>query len=141
MSYWLLKTEPETYSYLDLEKVERDRWNGVRNFTALNHLRQMRPGDLAFIYHTGQEKAIVGIAEVVSLPYPDPAETDSRFVVVDIKARQRLNPPVTLRQIKQNPLFAAWELVRMPRLSVMPVRAEYWQTVIAAAGQYRPVST
>lgn len=130
MSYWLLKTEPESYSYLDLEKLKQDRWNGVRNFTALKHLKQMRPRDLVFIYHTGREKAIVGIAEVVSLPYPDPEETDSRFVVVDIEARRRLDHPVTLQQIKQNPSFQEWELVRLSRLSVMPVRTEYWDAIL-----------
>ena len=130
MAYWLLKTEPETFSYADLERLRRDRWNGVKNFAALKHLRQMQPGDLAFIYHTGKEKAIAGVAEVVSTAYPDPAESDERFVVVDVIPRHSLKRPVTLKEIKANPLFQDWELVRQSRLSVMPVPEALWKVIL-----------
>lgn len=133
MAYWLLKTEPETFSYPDLERIGRDRWNGVKNFVALRYMRDMKPGDLSFIYHTGKEKAIVGIAEIVSPFYPDPAETDSRFIVIDIEPRGRLPRPVTLKEIKADAGFSDWQLVTQSRLSVMPVREEYWQKVLSLA--------
>ncbi len=131
MHYWLAKTEPETYDYADLERLGRDRWNGVKNFTALRHIRHMEPGDLLFIYHTGKEKAIVGVAQVVSAPYPDPNETDSRFILVDVVPQYRLNKPVTLKEIKALPEFSQWELVRQSRLSVMPVSEEHWQRILS----------
>lgn len=134
MPFWLLKTEPESYSYSDLERLGRDRWNGVKNFAALKHMRQMLPGDLAFIYHTGQEKAIVGVGEIVSAAYPDPLEQDPRFVVVDIEPRCRLARTVSLREIKENPAFREWELVRQPRLSVMPVAESWWRSIHDLAG-------
>jgi len=126
MSYWLVKTEPDEFSYTDLERLGRDRWNGVRNFTAIKHLNQMRPGDLIFIYHTGDEKSIVGVAAVVRSAYPDPTSQDDRFIAVDLEARYRLLKTVALKQIKADPSFADWELVRQPRLSVMPVRETHW---------------
>lgn len=129
MAYWLAKTEPESFSYADLEKLGRDTWNGVKNFAALKHMKNMRPGDLVFIYHTGKEKAIVGVAEVVSPSYPDPNETDSRFIVVDVEPRYRLDRPVTLQEIKANTIFQEWVLVRQSRLSVMPVTEEHWQFI------------
>ena len=129
MAYWLAKTEPESYSYDDLQKLGRDRWNGVKNFTALKHMESMKPDDLIFIYHTGKEKAIVGVAKVVSAPYPDPTETDSRFIVVDVEPRYRLNRPVTLKEVKADATFEHWELVRQSRLSVMPVTQEHWQLI------------
>lgn len=137
MSYWLAKTEPETFSYADLERLGRDRWNGVRNFAALRNMKNMRPGDLVFIYHTGKEKAIVGVAEVVCTAYPDPDETDARFIVVDMTPRHRLSRPVTLKEIKANPLFRDWELVNQARLSVMPVTPQNWQQIIDLAAVQR----
>ncbi|SHJ38300.1 EVE domain-containing protein [Propionispora hippei] len=131
MAYWLLKTEPETFSYGDLERLRRDRWNGVKNFAALKHLRQMRPGDLAFIYHTGKEKAIVGVAEIVTEAYPDPAESDERFIVADVIPRYSLKRPVTLKEIKADSLFQDWELVRLSRLSVMPVPETLWNAILS----------
>ena len=133
MAYWLAKTEPESFSYTDLEKLGRDCWDGVKNFAALKHMKNMKQGDLVFIYHTGKEKAIVGVAEVVSPPYPDPNETDKRFVVVDVEPRYPLERAVTLKEIKLNPAFQEWELVRQSRLSVMPVTEEHWQLVHANA--------
>lgn len=133
MTYWLAKTEPETFSYSDLERLGKDRWNGVRNFTALRHMRQMQPGDQVFIYHTGKEKAIVGIAEVASQPYQDPVEDDPRFIVVDVIPKQPLARPVTLKEIKTSQAFGEWELVTQSRLSVMPVSEENWHKVLEFA--------
>lgn len=132
MSFWLLKTEPEQYGYGHLEAKGRDVWDGVKNLAALKNLKSMRPGDLAFIYHTGKERAIAGVAEVVSLPYPDPA--DNRLTNVELEARYRLGRPVTLAAVKQDPLFKEWELVRLPRLSVMPVLPEYWSRIHSMTG-------
>lgn len=132
MAFWLLKTEPEEYGYADLAAAGRDRWDGVRNPTALRHLRAMAPGDRAFIYHSGKQRAVVGVAEVVSAPYPDPA--DPRLAVVDLEPRGRLARPVTLAAIKADPAFAGWELVRLPRLSVMPVPPVFWEQILQMGG-------
>ncbi len=129
-SYWLLKSEPGEYSFDDLEREERVRWDGVSNALALNHMRQVRPGDKAFFYHTGKVKAIVGVARVESEPYPDPESEDERVVVFDIGPERRLAQPVTLAEIKAERVFAEWELVRMPRLSVMPVPRPLWTRVL-----------
>ncbi|MDT8899924.1 EVE domain-containing protein [Anaeroselena agilis] len=133
MAFWLMKTEPDEFAYDDLARLGRDRWNGVRNFRALAFMRRMATGDLTFIYHTGKEKAIVGVAEVVAPAYPDPNVDDKRFVVVDVAPRYRLPRPVTLREIKNDQAFAAWELARLPRLSVMPVPPELWQRILDMA--------
>lgn len=125
MAYWLMKTEPDEFSYGDLEQRGREPWNGVRNNTALKHMRAMQPGDLFLFYHTGNERAIVGVGEIISAPYPDPEAGDPRYVVVDTAPRQRLHP-IPLAAIKADPRFADWELVRQSRLSVMPVSAEQW---------------
>jgi predicted RNA-binding protein with PUA-like domain len=132
--YWLLKTEPDEYSYDDLEKDGKTIWDGVSNNLALKYLRQIRQGDLAFIYHTGNEKALVGIAEIVSDPYPDPSRQDHRFVVVDVKPRERLPRSVPLAEIKNRPEFADFELVKLPRLSVMPVTEVQWKQLVSLAG-------
>ncbi|TWH45051.1 EVE domain-containing protein [Sporomusa sp. KB1] len=136
MANWLAKTEPESFSYADLQHLGRDRWNGVKNFTALKHIKNMRPGDQIFIYHTGKEKAIVGVAEIVSPPYPDPDETDKRFLVVDVEPRYSLDRPVTLKEIKAATTFQKWDLVRQSRLSVMPVTQEHWELIHSMAKNY-----
>jgi predicted RNA-binding protein with PUA-like domain len=133
-SYWLLKTEPSTYSWDDLVTARRAVWDGVRNATALSHLRKMKPGDQALIYHTGNEKAIVGIAKVASAPYPDRQAGDPKLVVVAVEAGKRLPVPVTLATIKADPRFADFALVRIGRLSVMPVSGEQWQAILKLAG-------
>lgn len=133
-SYWLLKTEPSTYSWDHLVTARRAVWDGVRNAAALSHLRKMQPGDQAFIYHTGNEKAIIGIAKVASAPYPDPKAGDPRLVVVELEAGKRLPVPVTLATIKADPRFADFALVRIGRLSVMPVSWEQWQAILKLAG-------
>lgn len=128
--YWLLKTEPSTYSFSDLENQGRTVWDGVTNNLALKHLRSMQPGDLALIYHTGDEKAVVGVAEIISDSYPDPKKNDSKLVVVDLKAKQRLYRPVTLSEIKADATFGDCPLVRLPRLSVMPVSEAQWRRLL-----------
>ncbi len=129
-SYWLLKSEPGEYSFEDLQREGRVRWDGVRNAVALKHMRQVRPGDKAFFYHTGKVKAIIGVARVDSEPYPDPGSKDERHVVFDIRAEKKLAQPVTLAEIKADRVFRDWELVRMPRLSVMPVPKPLWSRVL-----------
>jgi predicted RNA-binding protein with PUA-like domain len=132
-NYWLLKTEPSTYAYAGLEREKRAVWDGVSNPLALKHLRSMNKGDLAFIYHTGNEKQIVGIAEIVSDPYPDPKQSDPKLVVVDLKSKQMLPNPVPLSAVKARKEFADFELVRMGRLSVMPVSPQRWKKLLEMA--------
>lgn len=131
--YWLLKTEPSDYSYHDLKKDKKTIWDGVSNNLALKHLRKMKKGDLAFIYHTGKERTLVGIAEVVSDPYPDPKQKNSKLVVVDVKAKQELPRVVTLKAIKSDSTFSDFLLVRLPRLSVMPVTPSQWKRLLVLA--------
>ena len=134
MAYWLLKTEPENYSYFDLERDGSTVWDGVNNSLALKHLRTMLLGDLAFIYHTGKERQVIGLAEIVSQPYIDPALNDSKRTVVDVRALQRVHQPVTLAQIKQDGKFTDFDLLRLPRLSVVPIWEVYWQYLIELTG-------
>ena len=117
MNYFLAKTDPETYSIEHLEKNRETVWDGVRNPQALRAIREMRPGDKVFVYHSMSDAAIVGLAEVVSAPRPDPK--DAKLAVVDFEFLTRLNPPITLREIKESRLFDDWSLVRQGRLSTM----------------------
>jgi predicted RNA-binding protein with PUA-like domain len=123
MAYWLLKTEPEEYSWNDLKKkgAKGDAWTGVRNFTARNHLKAMKKGDRAFVYHTGDEKQVVGVAEVVRESYPDPTDEKAVFLSVDVKALEPLPKPVTLAAVKADKKLADMALVKYGRLSVQPV--------------------
>ena len=130
MAFWFLKTEPGDYAFTDLERDGATAWDGVANNAALKHLRGARPGDLALVYHTGDERAAVGIAEITSAPYPDPAAADARLVVVDVKPVRRLVRPVALAAVKADPFFAGFALVREPRLSVMPVTAAQWRRLL-----------
>jgi predicted RNA-binding protein with PUA-like domain len=132
---WLLKTEPGTYSYDDLEREGRAVWDGVSNPVALKNLRAMKAGDRAVIYHTGEERAAVGLAEVARAAYPDPKKGDARLVVVDLVAKGRLPSPVPLDRIKSLPVFADSPLVRQGRLSVVPLTAEQWKAL--GAGRSR----
>jgi len=127
MNYWLLKTEPGDYSFADLVREKRAVWDGVANNWALKFMREMRCGDRAFIYHTGKDKHLAGIAEVVREAYPDPDANDDRRLVVDVQAVERLPQPVPLAAIKQDEAFAEFLLVKMSRLSVMPVTAAHWR--------------
>jgi predicted RNA-binding protein with PUA-like domain len=129
MAYWLFKEEPEHYSLEDLFRDKQTTWAGVENNLALKHLRSVQKGDHVFYYHTGKEKAVVGVMEVVKGPYPDPKRDEARLVVVDVKPIRRLNRPVSLAEIKANPKFADFALVRISRLSVMPVTDEHWAEI------------
>lgn len=121
MNYWLIKSEPNTYSYSDLEKIGKDHWDGVRNYAARNHMKAMKKGDLAFFYHSVNEKQIVGIAECVTEFYQDPTTDDERWVVVDFAPKQKLKKPVSLEEIKKEPALAEMILLKISRLSVQPV--------------------
>ncbi len=133
--FWVLKTEPACYSYADLEREGSTVWDGVSNNAALKHLREMQPGDLALIYHTGDERRAVGLAEVTSAPYPDPKAGDPKLVVVDIRPLRRLARPIVLADIKADPAFADFALVRQGRLSVVPVAPEQWQKLMELASE------
>src|SRR6266702_2280963 len=133
-NYWIVKTEPSTYSFDDLARQKTAVWDGVKNNLALKHLRQMKPGDRVLVYHTGDEKAVVGVAEVRSDAYPDPKHKDPKLVVVDLKAEERLPRPVPLAQIKQDRAFTDLGLVRMGRLSVMPASAEQFKRILKVGG-------
>jgi predicted RNA-binding protein with PUA-like domain len=131
MAYWLYKTEPSTYGWADLEKAKTATWDGVANPVALRNLQAARAGDLVVIYHTGDQKQAVGIAEITREAYPDPKESDERLVVVDLAARQRLAQPVTLAALKKEPSFADSPLLRIGRLSVVPLEDRQWKALLA----------
>ena len=129
MARWLLKTEPDCYSWDRLVQDRKTTWDGVNNALALKHIRTMQKGDLALIYHTGDERAAVGVAEIVSAPYPDPGEDDDRLAVVDVKPKKKLKQSVALADIKADPAFAGWDLLRIGRLSVVPVPDAMWKRI------------
>ena len=129
MNYWILKTEPSTYSFDDLKKAGSTVWDGVKNPVALKHIRAMQPGDQVLIYHTGDEKSIVGHAEITSAAYPDPQSKD--LAVVNLRAGKSVSRPVTLAAIKADPAFAELGLVRMGRLSVVPATEAQWKRLVA----------
>lgn len=126
---WLFKTEPTAYSFQQLQKDKRAEWDGVKNNLALKHLSGIKKGDAILIYHTGDEKAAVGIAEALSASYPDPAKKDPKLLVVDMKPLKSLDRPVTLSEMRANPKLAKFDLLRLPRLSVMPVSEEQWKAI------------
>ena len=126
---WLFKTEPSAYSFQQLVKDKRTVWDGVKNNLALKHLFGIKKSDEIFIYHTGDEKAVVGIARALSAAYPDPAKKDPKLVVVELEPVKALSRPVTLAEMKANPKLAKFDLVRLPRLSVMPVSEEQWKII------------
>lgn len=134
-NYWILKTEPSTYSFEDLAREDTAVWDGVKNNLALKHIRAMAPGDQVLIYHTGDEKSVVGQAEVVSQAYPDPKKKDPKLSVIDLKAGSRLRTPVTLAAIKADKTFADLALVRMGRLSVVPATAAQWRRLKEMGGK------
>jgi predicted RNA-binding protein with PUA-like domain len=136
MAYWLLKSEPDTWSYDDQKKkgAKGDAWTGVRNFTARRHLKEMKKGDRAFFYHTGDEKAVVGIVEVLREAYPDPTAKGEPWVVVDVKTVEALPKPVTLAAIKAEAKLKDMALVKYSRLSVQPVTEAEWKLVCKMGG-------
>lgn len=121
MGAWLFKTEPSTYSYDTLVREGKAVWDGVSNPVALKNLRACKKGDRVIIYHTGDEKALIGLAEITREAYPDPKQKNEKLVVVEIKPGKKLKRPVTLAEVKARKEFADFALVRLPRLSVMPV--------------------
>ena len=134
MSYWLLKTEPGEYSWDDLERDGGTVWDGVTSGPGLKNIRSVRKGDEALVYHTGDERQAVGLARATSDPYPDPAAGDPRLVVFDLAPMRRLARPVTLAEVKADAAFAGFDLVRVPRLSVMPVPPALWRRLLDLAG-------
>ena len=129
MALWLFKEEPGEYSFADLQRDRKTLWTGVRNPLARQHLRQVRRGDRVLFYHTGKEKAVVGEMRAAADAKPAPAEADPRAVVVEVEAVRPLARPVPLTRIKADPLLRDWDLVRLPRLSVLPVTEEQWLRV------------
>jgi predicted RNA-binding protein with PUA-like domain len=131
---WLFKTEPSAYSWQQLERDGRAVWDGVKNALALKHLAAVAEGDEVLVYHTGDEKAAVGIARAVRGAYPDPKAGDAKLVVVDLAPLRALPRPVALAAMRTNPKLAGFDLLRLPRLSVMPVSAAYWTAILRMAG-------
>jgi predicted RNA-binding protein with PUA-like domain len=131
MAHWLFKEEPGTYSFANLERDGSTIWSGVTNALAQKHLRTIKKGDKVLFYHTGGEKAVVGVMEVTADPTPDPDDPAGKRVVVAVKPVRKLKKPVTLAAIKEDKAFAQWELVRIGRLSVMPVPDELWKKIEA----------
>ncbi len=131
MNYWLVKSEPEKYSWERLNKEGRTFWDGVRNFQARNNLREMKEGDLVLFYHSQEGKEVVGIAKVVKESYQDPTTTDPNWVVVDIAPVEALKHPVTLEQIKADEKLQNIHLVRQGRLSVMGLKREEFDHIVA----------
>ncbi len=132
--HWLLKTEPTTYSFEQLVKDGRATWDGVRNPTALRHLRSMSAGDALMIYHSGKDPSVIGLARVTKAAYPDPKAGDPKFVVVDLVPVRPLPRPVLLATIKADPRLLTMDLVRISRLSVMPVSTAHWNIILKAGG-------
>jgi predicted RNA-binding protein with PUA-like domain len=130
-NFWLVKQEPSAYSWSDFVGERRTAWTGVRNYTARNNLRKMQPGDEVLFYHSGDDKAVVGIAKVARAAYPDPTAKEGDWSAVDLEPVKALAGPVTLREIKSNPRLKQIPLVRQSRLSVMPLTAAEFRDLIA----------
>ena len=130
MKYWLLKSEPDAWSWDNQLKEGVSMWDGVRNYQARNNLKEMKKNDLCFFYHSVTERSIVGIVKVVKEYYPDPTDKTGRFVVVDVKAIKKLKNPVSLDQIKENNKLKDIALVKQSRLSVMPLKKTEWDIII-----------
>ncbi len=134
MSLWLMKSEPAEYAWEQLAIDRRAKWDGVRNHQATAYMKAMAVGDEAFFYHSGDQRAIVGIMKIVKKAYLDPNDPTGRFVIVDIAPVRALPRPVTLREIKVDKVLSNLAIVRQPRLSVAPVTAEAWERVLDLAG-------
>ena len=130
MKYWLLKSEPDAWSWDNQVKEGASMWDGVRNYQARNNLKEMKKNDLCFFYHSVTERSVVGIAKVVKEHYPDPTDKTGRFVVVDIKAIKKMKNPVSLDQIKENKKLKNIALIKQSRLSVMPIKKIEWEEII-----------
>jgi len=134
MAYWLIKSEPGSWSWTDHVKAGIEPWDGVRNHQAANYMKAMTVGDQAFFYHSVSEKSVVGVVEVVNEFYPDPTDEKGKFVCVDFKAVAEVKRPVSLSEIKTNPKLENMALLRQSRLSVMPVADDEWQEILRMAG-------
>ncbi|QCK13988.1 EVE domain-containing protein [Mangrovivirga cuniculi] len=130
MNYWIIKSEPEEYSFDDLVKDKVGVWSGVRNYQARNNIREMKKGDLLLFYHSGKNAGIVATAEVVKEAYPDPTANDNKWVAVDVKPKEKLNQKVTLKEIKKHDELADSQLVKQSRLSVIPLNKEEFNFII-----------
>jgi predicted RNA-binding protein with PUA-like domain len=133
-NYWILKTDADVYPFEQLERERKTVWDGVSNAVALKHIRGMAPGDPVLIYHSGEGKELVGLARISSAPYQDPKQKDPKLVVVDIEVGRRLPKTVSLAAVKADPFFADLGLVRMSRLSVIPVPDHQWNKLLAMGG-------
>ena len=138
MKRFLLKTEPSEYSFDDLIRDTTTVWSGIRNATALIHLRTMKKGDEAFLYHTGNEKQIIGIVQITTDPYPDPKLKNEKLVVIEIRPIRKLDYPVPLSVIKSKNEFRTFPLVTISRLSVMPVSDAEWKSILALSKKVQP---
>jgi predicted RNA-binding protein with PUA-like domain len=134
-NYWLFKTEPSVYSFQQLQKDKKTVWDGVANNLALKNLKDIKKGDLIFIYHTGDERQAVGIARALGGAYPDPSKKDPKLLVVDVEAVKPLPRPVTLAEVKADKQLANFDLVRNSRLSIMKVSDEQWEIMEGMAKQ------
>ncbi len=130
INYWLLKSEPDAWSFYDQVNEGTAMWDGVRNYQARNNLKKMKKNDLCFFYHSVSEKSIVGIVEVVKEFYPDPTDKSGSFVAIDVKAKLKLKKPVSLNQIKENKQLRDLALIKQSRLSVMEVSKKEWDIII-----------
>lgn len=135
MAYWLIKSEPSTYSWDQFMKEGKTFWSGIRNYAARNHLKAMKKGDEIFYYHSNEGLEIVGIAKVIKESYKDPTSDDDAWVVVDLKPVRKLKKPVTLQQMKGDKRLSGMALIRIGRLSVQPVTEEEWNVVMEMAGE------
>ena len=135
--YWLLKSEPNTWSWKDQNNVKKDMWDGVRNYQARNNLKKMKKNDLCFFYHTGDEKKIIGTCKVVKEYFLDKSDKDKKFVSVMIKNEKKYLQPVTLNSIKQNPFFKDFILLKQSRLSVLNVDIKYWKKICKMSNIYQ----
>lgn len=134
MNYWLMKSEPGSWSWDDQTKVDKEGWNGVRNYQAANNMKAMKKGDRAFFYHSVKEKSIVGIVEIVDEYHPDPTDESGRFGMVSVKAVETVPNPVTLADIKADPRLSELPLLKQSRLSVLPVDAKSWKIICGMGG-------
>jgi predicted RNA-binding protein with PUA-like domain len=134
MACFLVKTEPSTYSFADLVRDQRTVWDGIRNPVALKHLATVKKGDTMIVYHTGDEKQAVGLAVAASAAYPDPKLGDPKRLVIDLEAKRALPKPVTLAQVKADPMLKANDLARLPRLSVVPFTEAQLERLLKLAG-------
>jgi predicted RNA-binding protein with PUA-like domain len=135
MKYWLVKTEPESYSWQNLVDDKVGVWDGVRNYQARNNLKEMKVGDVVFIYHSNTGLEIVGLAKVVTEHYPDPKADDIKWVAVDLEPQQKLKKTVTLKQIKEEPRLADIALLKLSRLSVVPIKEEEYKIIVELSNE------